>query len=70
MSQHILDEEYRGHELVFIKQDNDFITIDIRADNFDGEYLTGYEDLISVRDARNRAHGFIDGYHAGKLVKV
>lgn len=67
---HIIDEEYRGHELIFIMQDNKFITVDIRSDDFAGEMLTGYEDLISVRDARNRAHGFIDGYYAGKLVKV
>lgn len=67
---HIVDEEYRGHEIVFIQQNDGFITVDVRVDNFDGEMLTGYEGIINVAQARSRAHGFIDGYHAGKLVKA
>jgi hypothetical protein len=59
---HIIDEEYRGHEIVFLMQSDGLITVDIRSDNFDGEMLQGYSDLISVVDARNKATGFIDGY--------
>ena len=62
-NQHIVDEEYKGHEIIFIKQDNGFITVDIRIDNFDGEFIGGYTDFIDVANARNRAYGYIDGYH-------
>lgn len=63
MSKHILDEDYRGHELVFIEQENGMITVDVRIDNFDGEFIAGYSDMLSVTDARNKAVGFVDGYH-------
>jgi hypothetical protein len=66
MSTHIVDETYKGHELVFIAQDNKMVTVDIRADDFDGEFIQGYSDMLSVTDARNRAVGFIDGYDMGK----
>lgn len=58
---HIQDEQYKYHELVFIKQDNGLITVDIRIDDFDGEFIQGYSDLMNMTDARNKAVGFIDG---------
>lgn len=63
---HILDEQYKGHEIVFIQQDNGMFIVDIRSDDFDGEFMQGYSDMLSIRDARNKAVGFIDGYLAVK----
>lgn len=61
---HITDEEYKGHEVVFIQQSDGLITVDIRDGYIDGEMLAGYEDLIDVSNARNLARGFIDGLKA------
>lgn len=61
---HITDETYKGHELVFISQQNGLITVDVRADDFAGEFIAGYSDLMSVTEARAKATGFIDGYKA------
>lgn len=62
MSKHIVDEVYRGHEIIFIEQSNGFITVDIRADDFDGEFIAGYTDFLDIANARNRACGYIDGF--------
>jgi hypothetical protein len=66
MSKHIVDEEYKGHEIVFIEQSNGFITVDIREDNFDGGFIAGYTDFLDISNARNRAYGFVDGFHEVK----
>lgn len=63
MATHIVDEEYRGHELVFIMQDDGWITVDIRIDNFDGEFMGGYTDMLDVHTARVKATGYIDGFY-------
>lgn len=66
---HIIDETYDGHELIFLDQTDredgirGMITVDIRADNFEGGFLTGRSDFLNVTSARLWATGFIDGYH-------
>lgn len=62
--QHIIDEEYKGHELVFMQAEDKTITVDIRKDNFAGEFLQGYSEMLSVSDARLKATGYIDGLHS------
>lgn len=66
--QHIIDEIYKKHELVFLQQENGMIAVDIRSDDFDGYFLEGYTDMLSVGDARLKASGFIDGYREGRTV--
>lgn len=63
---HMIDETYKDHEIVFLQQDNGMVTVDIRSDNFDGEMIHGYTDMLTIRDARNKATGYIDGLEATK----
>lgn len=63
---HIIDETYKGHELVLMMQENGMIAVDVRIDNFAGEFIAGYEDMLSVNDARLKATGFVDGYQTVK----
>lgn len=66
MAKHILDEQYKGHETVYIQQDNGWITVDVRIDDYDGEFIAGYTDMQNMAEARQRAHGYIDGYQSTK----
>lgn len=63
---HLFDETYKGHEIVFMEDDG-LITVDVRVDDFDGEFLVGYTHLLSVSDARLKAVGFIDGVESCKV---
>ena len=63
---HITDEQYREHELVFMQATNGLYSVDIRSDNYDGEFIGAYQDCLSITDARNKAVGFIDGWKARK----
>lgn len=61
---HIIDEQYRGHELVFMQSHDGLYSVDIRVDGFDGHFIGAYSDCLSITDARNKATGFIDGWFA------
>lgn len=63
---HIIDETYKGHELVYLETEHRTFAVDIRIDDFDGEFIGAYTDLLTISDCRLKATGFIDGYHARK----
>ena len=48
---HVVDSVYRDHEIVVSKCNNcpDFI-VDVRSDNFDGQFIAGYieADIVSA----------------------
>ncbi len=63
---HIIDETYEGHEIVFMQEtEGKFagtFAVDIRIDDFDGELIGGYCEMLNINDCRNKATGFIDGW--------
>lgn len=70
---HIQDQVFRGHEIIIMQDTYDdgmpidgSYTVDIRADNADGDIIAGYTEFKTVADARYNAMAFIDGIHWGK----
>jgi hypothetical protein len=59
---HIKDLEYKGHEIIILQHlDTKLYAVDVRADNFDGEIIAGYEGFVIAYDAKRMAQAFIDG---------
>lgn len=61
--EHILDEQYKGHELSYYR-DASYIAVDIRADDYDGDIIGAYTALLTVSEARSKAVGFVEGWQA------
>lgn len=63
---HVKDTEYRQHELVILKDPvTELYTVDIRSDDFNGEFMQGYSDMPSEAEAEYIAKAYIDGYYDG-----
>ena len=58
--------EYRNHEII-LQQDHDLtFTIDIRADDFEGEWIGAYSQCRDSNEAWRLAKAFIDGIYFDK----
>lgn len=65
--QHIKDVEYLEHELVILyNPSSELFTVDIRADNFNGAYLAGYDSFATSEDAVRAGQIYINGYIDGQ----
>lgn len=65
---HLLDEQYKEHEVSYY-QDGNWIAVDIRADNYDGDIIGAYTEQLTILGARMKAYGFVDGWEeASSLV--
>ena len=64
--QHIRDLKYKGHERVIIKELSGKYIADVRADNYDGEILTGWDGLESEEKAILTAKQFINELNNNK----
>lgn len=56
---HIKDIAYKGHEIVLMKDDSGY-AIDIRSNDFDGEFIIGYTAMETAVEAMDKAKEFID----------
>lgn len=59
---HLFDFTYRGHEVSILETPSNKYACDIREDLEDGDWLSGYTDLDSQREATIRAIDFVDKY--------
>ncbi len=64
---HLFDFTYRGHEISILDFSSEAgkvkdFACDIRADEFDGDWIGGYHELESQRDAVIKAIDFVDQY--------
>lgn len=59
---HIQDFTFRGHEIILMQDSiNGSYAVDIRADDFDGDIIAGYNEFKRQDDARYCAMAFVDG---------
>lgn len=65
MAQHIRDLEYRGHEVVVIKE-HGYYSCDVREDTFDGAFIAGFWGLQTESIAVDKAYDWIDAYEGAR----
>jgi antibiotic biosynthesis monooxygenase (ABM) superfamily enzyme len=65
--QHLEDRIYKGHELVIMQEGDDgSYVVDIRIDDYDGEFIGGYYGIATREEAIEKGKAFVDGYEEAK----
>lgn len=59
---HLFDFTYRGHEVTIMQQPNGKYTVDVREDDFEGEWIGGYMGYNSVSDASKKGVDCVEQY--------
>lgn len=71
---HIEDYQYKGHEIIIIRENTSdhtgYYAVDVRADAFDGEIIAGYDGIDTLDGALAIGHAFVDGTKYGEKVTV
>ena len=65
--------EHKGQEIIILQDiDTELFAVDIRADNYGGDLIMGYCDLMTENEAMSLAMGFVDSFSIenNKNVKI